>query len=191
MSHLVAIAYPDVATATEARNRLMEMHRDNLVQLEDVVVVEKRLDDRIRLHQINSNGNAGRGGAAWGQMWGGLIGLVFFVPFVGMAVGAAAGAAGGAMADPGIDSDFMKQLGKSLQPGGAALFMLATQGAPDKIVSELGQYGGKAVKTSLSKAADEHLREAMQAAQAAQSAQSAQGSAKGAHGSKASAKSRA
>jgi uncharacterized membrane protein len=190
MSHLVAIAYPDVATANEARDRLVEMQRDNMVQLEDAVVVEKRLDDRIRVHQANANGNAGRGGAAWGPMWGGLIGLVFFVPFVGMAVGAAAGAAGGAMADPGIDSDFMKQLGKHLQPGGAALFMLATQSAPEKIISELGQYGGKAVKTSLNKAADEHVREAMQAAQAAQASQGTQ-SGQSARGSKTSAKGRA
>lgn len=175
MSHLVAIAYPEVATATEVRNRLMEMQRENLIQLEDAVVVEKRLDDKIRLHQLSSP--AGRG-AAWGMMWGGLIGLVFFVPFIGMAVGAAAGATGGAMSDPGIDNDFMKQLGKNLQPGGAALFLLVMQSTPDKIIAEIGQYGGKVVKTSLSKAAEEHLREAIQAAQAAQ-------------GSKASAKSKA
>jgi uncharacterized membrane protein len=170
MSHLVAIAYPDVATATEVRNRLMEMQRDNVIQMEDAVVVEKRSDDKIRLHQSNSS--AGRG-AAWGPMWGGLIGLVFFAPFISMAVGAAAGATGGAMTDPGIDNDFMKQLGKNLQPGGAALFVLAIQTSPDKIIAEIGQNGGKVVKTSLSKATDEHLREAMKAAQAAQ------GSAKG------------
>lgn len=163
MSHLVAIAYPDVATATEVRNRLMEMQRENLIQLDDVIVVEKRADDRIRLHQ--SNGSAGRG-AAW---WGGLIGMVFLAPFIGMATGNA----GGAMSDPGVDNDFMKQLGKNLQPGGAALFMLATQSAPDKVIAEIGQHGGKVVKTSLSKAADEHVREAMKAAQATQ------GSAKG------------
>jgi uncharacterized membrane protein len=169
MSHLVAIAYPDVATATEVRNRLMEMQREKLITLEDAVVVEKRRDDKIRLHQ---NNNATGRGAAWGAMWGGLIGLVFFVPFIGMAVGAAAGAAGGAMSDPGIDNDFMKQLGKNLQPGGAALFLLVVQSTPDKIIAEIGQYGGKVVKTSLSKAADEHLREAIQAQQAAAKGQS-------------------
>lgn len=162
MSNLVAIAYPDVGTATMVRDRLIEMQRENLITLEDAAVVEKRPDGKIKLHQVTST--AGRG-AMWGTVWGGLIGMLFFAPLLGMAVGAAAGAAGGAMTDMGVDDKFMKELGQKLQPGGGALFLLIVKSTPDKVIPEVAQYGGEIIKTSLSNDAEAHLKEALKAAQ--------------------------
>jgi uncharacterized membrane protein len=169
MSNLVAIVYPEVQTAIQVRDKLLDMQRQKLITLEDAAVVEKRPDGKIKMHQVKSPVGSG---AAWGAVWGGLIGMLFFVPFLGMAAGAAAGAAGGAMTDLGVDKSFMKELGTKLQPGGAALFLLIVQSTPDKVIPEVAQYGGEIVKTSLSNDAEEQLKEAVKAAQASQASAS-------------------
>lgn len=163
MSTLVAIAYPDVETATRVRDRLLELQRERLIVLADAAVAEKKADGKIKLHQLHSTVG---GGAAMGTLWGGLIGLLFLSPLLGMAIGAAAGAAGGAMTNVGVDDAFMKDLGRRLQDGGAALFLLVTQSTPDKVIAEVAPYGGEILQTSLSEEAEADLREAMQSAQA-------------------------
>ncbi len=87
MSTLVAIAYPDAATAEQVRGELVQLTKEHLLTLEDAVVVEHKPDGKIKLHQAMSPAGAG---AAGGALWGGLIGLIFLAPLLGMAIGAAA-----------------------------------------------------------------------------------------------------
>lgn len=162
MSYLVAVAYPDPETAQTVLGKLVEMQKGELIKLEDAVVVERRGDGKVKLRQTSSTTAIG---ATGGALWGGLIGLLFFAPLLGMAVGAAAGAAGGAMTDTGIDDNFMKQLGTELQPGGAALVALVHSATQDKVLNELGQYGGKLVHTSLDTESEDSLRAAIEARQ--------------------------
>ncbi|GGL27017.1 DUF1269 domain-containing protein [Planomonospora parontospora] len=163
MSHLIAVAYPDVATAQAVRGRLTELQQQNLITLEDAVVVERRQDGKIKLHQATSMTGLG---ASSGALWGGLIGMLFFMPLFGMALGAAAGAASGAMSDVGVDDDFMRQLATRLEPGTAALLALVVRSTPDKVIPEISSYGGHIIQTSLSNEAEAHLRETVQAARA-------------------------
>ncbi|AXE78185.1 MULTISPECIES: DUF1269 domain-containing protein [Streptomyces] len=157
MSNLFVIAYDDLATADRVRDKLLSMNREHLVELEDVVVVERReKDGKIKLHQaVNHVGN----GAAGGALWGSVIGLLFLVPFLGAAVGAAAGAAGGSVVDTGVNDDFMKELSANLRPGAAAVFVLVRKSARDKVIPEIVKFGGQLVQTSLSKEDETHLRE--------------------------------
>jgi uncharacterized membrane protein len=158
MSTLIAIAYPDVATADRVRGELIQATKEHLVRLEDAVVVEHRNDGKIKLHQAMGTASAG---AAGGAMWGGLIGLIFLAPLVGMAVGAASGALAGKMADVGADDDFMKNLGSSLAPGGAALIVLGSTDARDKVLDRVKGYGGEVIQSSLNKEQEEQLRAAL------------------------------
>jgi len=158
MSTLVAIAYPDFATAETVRTELVQASKEHIVQLEDAVIVEHRPDGKIKLHQAMSTAGAG---AAGGALWGGLIGLLFLAPFLGMAVGAGAGALGGKMADIGVNDNFVKELGAKMQPGGVALIALGSTEARDKLIERLRPYGGELVQTSLSGEEEEHLRAAM------------------------------
>ena len=120
MSDLVAIAYEDLPTAQQVASNLGEAVKGHDIELDDLVIVERKDDGDVKLHQPSLAGL----GAASGALWGGLIGLIFFVPLFGMAIGAAAGAAGGALSDTGVDDDFMKRLGEELQPGKAAMILL-------------------------------------------------------------------
>jgi uncharacterized membrane protein len=158
MSTLVAIAYPDMATAEAVRQELIQASKEHLVRLEDAVVVEHQPDGKIKLHQAMGTTGAG---AAGGALWGGLIGLIFLAPLFGMAVGAATGAIAGKMTDVGVNDDFIKNLGARLQAGGAALIVLGSTEARDKLIDRVKSFGGDVIQTSLSREEEEHLRAAL------------------------------
>ena len=159
MSDLVAIAYPDVATARQVTSNLGEAQKAHLIELDDLAIVEHRQGGKIKLHQPSLAGV----GAAGGAMWGGLIGLIFLAPLVGMAIGAASGAAAGAMSDAGVDDKFMKDLGTKLQPGGAAVIALVRSANMEKLLAEV-KVPGEVVQTSLSDDSEQALRDALAAA---------------------------
>ncbi|BFV57638.1 DUF1269 domain-containing protein [Kitasatospora sp. CMC57] len=161
MSNLFAIAYPDLATAEQVRSTVFGLQKQKLIELEDAVVVERRQDGRIKLHQAVSTAGAG---AASGALWGGVIGLLFFMPFLGAAVGGATGAAVGATTDVGVDDNFMRQVGEHLTPGSAAVFLLVRKATADKVIPAVAQYGGQIIQTSLSTEAETELRATVEAA---------------------------
>jgi len=158
MSTLVAIAYPDAATAEQVRQELIAATKERLLRLEDAVVVEHGPDGKIKLNQAMSTTGAG---AAGGALWGGLIGLIFLAPLLGMAIGAASGALGGKMSDVGVNDDFMKELGAKLPANSAALIALGSTDARDKVLERVRQYGGDVIQTSLSNEEEERLRAAL------------------------------
>ncbi|MFE2110915.1 DUF1269 domain-containing protein [Kitasatospora sp. NPDC059463] len=160
MSNLFAIAYPDLATARVVRDEAVALQKQRLIELEDAVVVERREDGKIKLHQQVSTTGAG---AASGAVWGGVIGLLFFMPLLGAAVGGAAGAAVGATTDIGVDDDFMRQVGQHLQPGTAAVFLLVRKATADKVVPALARHGGRIIQTSLSAEAEADLMATVEA----------------------------
>jgi uncharacterized membrane protein len=159
MSDLVAIAYPDLATAKEVAANASRAQTSHELELDDMVIIERREDGKVKLHQPSLAGV----GAASGALWGGLIGLIFLVPLLGMAVGAATGAATGALSDYGIDDKFMKQLGEELDSGSAAVLFLVRKVSVDKVLPQI-QIEGKIIQTSLNNEQEERLAEALAAA---------------------------
>jgi uncharacterized membrane protein len=158
VSDLVAIAYPDLATAQQVADNVTRLQAAHEIQLDDLVIVERRGDGKIKLHQPST---AGRG-AAGGALWGGLIGLIF-MPLFGMAIGAASGAAAGAMSDAGVDDNFMKDLGEQLTPGSAAVIALVREVTLDKVLDRI-QIPGRVIQTSLDNESEERLQHALAAA---------------------------
>jgi len=159
MSDLVVIAYDDQFKAEEMKLTLLKLQREYLLDLEDAVVVVKKPDGKIKLHQSI---NLPALGAYRGGFWGILMGILFFSPFLGFAAGAAAGAVAGALSDVGINDNFMKELAASLKPGSSALFVLVRRVTADKVLDEIKGSGGTVLKTSLSHEKEELLREALE-----------------------------
>ena len=158
MSTLLAIAYPDRATAEKVRQELIQATKEHIVRLEDAVVVDIDENGKIKLHQATSTTGVG---ALGGAAWGGLIGLLFLAPLFGMAIGAASGALAGKLTDTGINDNFMKELGAKLQPGNAALIALGSTEARDKLLERIQPYGGDVIQTSLDSEDEERLRSAL------------------------------
>src|SRR4051795_4187219 len=156
MSQLVAIAYQDLPTAQQVVaniGRAQDMHE---VELDDLVVVERQFDGKVKPPQPSLTGR----GAAGGALWGGLIGLIFFMPLFGMAIGAASGAAAGKLSDAGVNDQFMKDLGEKLQPGSAAVIALVRQANLEKILAEV-KIPGEVVQTSLTEDSEQALKDAL------------------------------
>lgn len=158
MSNLIAIAYPDEATARDVVSTLQELQKEKTISYEDLVIAVREDNGKVKLRQSFSPAGAG---AAGGALWGGLIGLIFLAPLVGMAIGAASGAAAGKMTDVGVDDSFMKNLGDKLPAGSAALVVLGRSDAPDKVIDRVKGYGGHVMQTSLAEEQEENLRAAL------------------------------
>ncbi|HTU87679.1 MAG TPA: DUF1269 domain-containing protein [Solirubrobacteraceae bacterium] len=156
MSDLVAIAYDDLGTAQQVASNVAEAQKAHIIELDDLVVVERQADGKVKLHQPSLAG----AGAATGALWGGLIGLIFLVPLFGMAIGAATGAATGALSDYGVDDNFMKELGTNLHPGGAAVIALVREMSVDKILPQI-KVKGTIIQTSLDNETEARLSEAL------------------------------
>ena len=159
MSDLIAIAYPDLATAQDFAANAAALTKSRELELEDLVVIDHRQDGKIKLHQPSATG----AGAAGGALWGGLIGLIFLVPLFGMAIGAAAGAAAGSASDYGVDDNFMKDLGANLEPGSAAVVALVRKVTADKVLPNL-KHQGTVIQTSLDEERENALKDALASA---------------------------
>jgi uncharacterized membrane protein len=159
MSDLVAIAYPDLATARQVTSNLAEAQKARLISLDDAVIVENQADGKVKLHQPS----LAAAGAAGGALWGGLIGLIFLAPLFGMAIGAASGAIAGKFTDTGVDDEFMKKLGSELGEGKAAVILLVRDVTADKVLPEI-KIPGTVIQTSLSNEDEAALQAALDAA---------------------------
>jgi uncharacterized membrane protein len=167
MSDLVVIVYPSEQKAEEVRKRLFELQKEYLIKLGDAVIATKSSDGQIQLHQVV---NTTASGALSGSFWGLLIGVLFLNPILGAALGAAGGALGGALTDFGINDKFMKDLAESIHPGDAALFVLVREMTADKVLEQIKDYGGVVLKTSLTDAREQALRDALAGAAPAEAA---------------------
>lgn len=155
MSDLIVIAYDDEFKAEEVRLTLAKLQVEHLIELEDAAVVVKDEHGKIKLKQAVNLTSAG---AASGGFWGVLIGILFFNPLLGAAVGAASGALAGAFTDIGVDDNFIRELGETLQPKSSALFVLVRKVTPDKVLDEVSKFGGKVLRTSLTKDEESQLQ---------------------------------
>jgi uncharacterized membrane protein len=159
MSDLVAIGYDNLADAQQVAANATQAQKAHVIDLDDMVVVERQQDGKVKLHQPSAAG----AGAVGGALWGGLIGLIFFVPLFGMAIGAATGAAAGALSDYGVDDNFMKELAASLQPGAGAVIVLVRKITADKVLPQI-KIPGKVIQTSLDNETEQRLSDALAAA---------------------------
>ena len=161
MSDLVFIVFDNEARAEEVRNKMLDMQREYLIEVEDAVIATRDERGHIKLNQLMHPAAAG---AVSGAFWGMLIGWIFFLPFIGAAVGAASGALGGAFADVGINDNQMRHDARAaLTPGKAGLFLLIRKMTTDKVLDDLRGEGGTVISTSFDHAKEEALKAALAA----------------------------
>lgn len=157
MSNLVVVAFPNQELAFELRAELVKLQQEYLIDMEDVVIVTKDAEGKVKLHQPVSLTTMG---AVGGSFWGMLVGMLFLNPLLGMAVGAGAGALSGKLSDIGINDEFMKELAENFQPGSSAIFVLVKKVTADKVLDALAEFTGKGkvLQTSLTKTEEGELR---------------------------------
>jgi uncharacterized membrane protein len=127
MSELIVITYDKEQTGRDAFNELANLQKMQLLELEDAALAVKDDQGKVKVKQTLENQASGAS-ALWGGFWGLLIGLIFLAPIFWGLFGALMGYIFGKATDIGIDNKFIEQVGDSLEPGGAALFMLSRAG---------------------------------------------------------------
>ena len=134
MADLIAIGYPDQATADAAAEEARRLARDLIIQPDAIAVIVR---DEEGGYHVHTNHHLVGGGATWGMFWGLLFGLLFFIPVFGMAIGAGTGALMGKLTKSSIDKQFQDQVRDMLKPGTSALFLMLEKVTPDKAVDAM------------------------------------------------------
>lgn len=164
MSDLIVLTFDNEANAFQMRDKLLELQQQQLITLQDAAIVIRDKKGRPKVKQLHSLVGAG----AWGgAFWGMLIGILFLAPWLGAAAGALGGALSGKFADIGVDDSFIKEVGETIEPGHAALFLLVSKVTADKVMPELQSFDAKVLQTSLSQADEAKLRSAFGAEEVA------------------------
>ena len=157
MATMSALRFEDPAGPERMIQTLQSLQSQGLITVLDAAVLHRKDDGKVKVKQANSLVGAG---ALGGAFWGMLIGLLFFVPWLGAAVGAASGAFAGRFSDYGIDDDFIKEVGQSINPGDSALFLYTADAVKDKVVAAVEGEHFEILHTNLSFEDEEALREA-------------------------------
>src|SRR6516225_4524018 len=154
MADLIAIGYPDQATADAAAEEARRLARDLIIQPDAIAVIVR---DEEGGYHVHTNHHLVGGGATWGMFWG----LLFFIPVFGMAIGAGMGALMGKLTKSSIDKQFQEQVRDMLKPGTSCLFLMLEKVTPDKAIEAMSKFGGTVLKTSLSKEDEAELQAAL------------------------------
>jgi uncharacterized membrane protein len=163
MSDLIVVGFKDEFKADEVMSELRRLQSEYLVDLEDAAIVVRNQEGKVKIKQAQELVAAG---AVSGSYWGILLSVLFFNPIFAL-VGAAAGALSGALADIGIDDNFMRDLGSTIEPGTSAIFVLVRKSTPDRVLADLSKFEGKVLRTSLSKEDEAKLQAALSKGQPA------------------------
>jgi len=164
---LIVVGYKGTQRASEVLNELRKLDENWTIDLEDAVSAYRTDDGQLRIDQ---SVQATRGqGADLGVLVGGMLGALIAAPFTGgMSAAAAAtalgaGAATGGLAGAGvgaedatdfknkygISDDFIDQVGRVINPGESAVFVLLRTGQPDVVIEKFRGYGGRILRTNL------------------------------------------
>jgi uncharacterized membrane protein len=158
-SELIVIMYPTPAEAERVLETARRLESEHLLDIEAIVNVTRDSHGRLVVHERT---NRPMRATALGAFWGALLGKVFGAPVLGAGIGAVGGALTGTLREPdAIDQGFVRDCSAGLPPGSAAIFALVRRSTPDKVIAQLGKYGGTVLHTSLSEAQEAQLQEAI------------------------------
>lgn len=159
MSELIVIAFNSETGAEELRDDLQKLKQEHLISLKDAAVAIRQPNGKVKVkqasHLVGKN-------ALFGALGGLLLGTFFLAPWLGLVGGAIGGAVAGKKTDIGVDDNFIKEVGETIEPGHSALFLLIASDAPEAMIDEIHRHQGKILQTSLSEADEAQLLAALQ-----------------------------
>ena len=132
MENVIALAFSGADQAREGVQELQRLHRDGVVRLEAVAVIERAEDGRVfaleEAEEVAPKGTVG----------GGLIGAVvgLLTGPVGLVVGAATGALVGSLVDVAEGEsaeDVVRWFGRAVPPGHTAAIGLVVETRPEAV----------------------------------------------------------
>ncbi|MGH2904463.1 MAG: DUF1269 domain-containing protein [Solirubrobacteraceae bacterium] len=157
MAAVLAIGYPDLATAARAAEEARRLRVDLDLKPDAVAVIARGAEGEYR---ATTSHHPVEQGGGWGMGWDLLFGLVFFVPVCGVAVGLNLGRVLGEI-EKSVNRAFQQQVRDMVTPGSSALFLFIGNADPERAVALLSKFGGLAVEVSLSDEQEARLQGAI------------------------------
>lgn len=157
MSTLTVWKFDTPQGAQEALNKLIDLSKQHLIQVNDAAVVWWEAGKKKPKTQ--NYGSLTGQGALSGAFWGMLFGLLFFVPLFGMAVGAAMGALSGKFADYGINDKFIKEVREQVTEGTSALFLMTSDAVRDRVAEAFRGVSVELIQSNLTSEQEAQLME--------------------------------
>ncbi|MGW8766080.1 DUF1269 domain-containing protein [Streptomyces sp. NPDC055815] len=157
MSELIVIGYDDHKVATKAFKEVQKLRDDHVVDLNGLAVVrvdedgETHVDTPAKKEEIALSATAG-------ALWGMVFGILILTPAIGV-VGAALGGLIGKLNQMGVDNGFRKKVSDLLEPGSAAVVIMASKITEDRFAAAMEPLGGTVLKTSLPQESERELAE--------------------------------
>ncbi|HZI56976.1 MAG TPA: DUF1269 domain-containing protein [Verrucomicrobiae bacterium] len=147
MSHLIALVFDNRLKGEEVLAALHRVVGEGLLEIQDSVLVTKRLDGQTQVVQEDNVIHKGqKTGHAAGLMAAAVTGAVPFIP-----TGMVDGRLVGKLMDHGIAHKFVKTVKQEIDPGTSVLILLADSDPEQRrmIIDRLRLYGPHVVESGL------------------------------------------
>jgi uncharacterized membrane protein len=155
MSDLIVIGYENPQTARQAYEQVQRLQQEFIVDLAGLAIVNVDADGKTHVDTPRRIVGAS---AVGGALFGLLLGLLFFVPGM-VLLGGAIGALMGKFNQSGVDAEFRNRVEHLLEPGHAAVVIMAAKITEDKFATAMQPFGGTILTTSLSESDEKELAE--------------------------------
>ena len=146
MARILVLGFADRAQADEARAVAERLEREDALGLRGAAIGWRDEDGGVHVDLAVSpvGASAGTGAAA-----GGVLGLFLAAPILGALAGGVAGAAGGTLSALGLTHLHARKVTEALEPGRAALFVLADSGDVGQVAGALRRLHPVVIETTL------------------------------------------
>ena len=140
---VLTATFDTLGGANLAVNKLQQLEKKDLLDVEDTITVSKNAWDKLDVHE--TTGDSAKKDAGIGALVGAVAGLIFPPSILATtALGAAVGGMTGVLRDSTFDDSYVKAMGEALQPGQSMLIAVVDPQWEDEIQAALD---GVATKT--------------------------------------------
>jgi uncharacterized membrane protein len=158
---MVVVAFKDETKADEVLSTLKQLDVEATVDLKSAAVVKRDAEGKVKIKETKDFD--AKQGAIGGAVAGGLLGLLTGRFLAGAIVGAAGGAAAGHGIDMGLDDEYLKSVGESLESQNSALVALIAFERVERAMAELDKFeGGTILRHTLSDEVYQQLSDAIE-----------------------------
>ncbi len=160
-SRLIVLTFEEAAQAESLYEKLKELDKKKILNLEDAVFVVKGDDGSYKVDEKMHNEK--RSGTAKGAVFGTLIGWMLGGPVLGLAGGAIVGRMIGKRVDLGIDKGTIESISNALDSGHTALFLSGSANQAAPVLEAFKGARGKLIETTIDPDVQAKLQRALEA----------------------------
>lgn len=139
---VLTATFDSLGGANLAVNKLEELEKEGLLDVNNTLTVSKNAWDKIDIHE--TTGDSGKKGAGVGAIVGGIVGMIFPPSFLATTgLGAIVGGMTGVMRAADIDESDIKAIADQLEPGQSMLIAVVDPQWQDEVAAALNGVANK------------------------------------------------